>query len=151
MLQILYSLPLWTAKIAAMIIFSGILIIAWMLPYDFVMEGAPNEKRWRDLRIWATLLTAVQIIIYYIFQVTQFSFFSDCRDFTISLEIELFTPRSHLRKSKRIIASCFYNFHFILANISRSRVTHPNIAILLDYSEGAERLKNLSFHISFHI
>ncbi len=67
MIDTLYSLPLWYAKLAAMIIFGSMLVVAWFLPYDFIIKGAPNRKRWRDLRIWATLLTVVQCVIYYIF------------------------------------------------------------------------------------
>ncbi|MDH7552890.1 MAG: hypothetical protein QHH74_04470 [Spirochaetota bacterium] len=67
MTEILYSLPLWYAKVTAMLIFLGMLIVAWLLPYNFVVQGAPDKKRWRDLRLWATLLTIVQLFIYYIF------------------------------------------------------------------------------------
>ncbi|MEW6527988.1 MAG: hypothetical protein AB1444_15130 [Spirochaetota bacterium] len=67
MAEILYSLPLWNAKIVAMIIFACMLVVAWLLPYDFIIKGAPDRKRWRDLRLWATLLTIVQLVIYYIF------------------------------------------------------------------------------------
>ncbi len=67
MIEYIYSLPLVYAKISAMIIFLSMLAVAWFLPLNFIIQGAPDTKRWRDLRIWATLLTAVQIIIYYIF------------------------------------------------------------------------------------
>ncbi|HOJ30361.1 MAG TPA: hypothetical protein PL059_14950 [Spirochaetota bacterium] len=67
MTEILYSLPLWYAKVTAMLIFLGMLVVAWLLPYNFVVQGAPDKKRWRDLRLWATLLTIVQLFIYYIF------------------------------------------------------------------------------------
>ncbi len=67
MLDTLYSLPLWYAKLSAMIIFGSMLVVAWLLPYDFIIQGAPDKKRWRDLRIWATILTVIQGVIYYIF------------------------------------------------------------------------------------
>ncbi|HXK65589.1 MAG TPA: hypothetical protein PK348_04925 [Spirochaetota bacterium] len=67
MTEILYSLPLCYAKVTAMLIFLGMLVVAWLLPYNFVVQGAPDKKRWRDLRLWATLLTIVQLFIYYIF------------------------------------------------------------------------------------
>lgn len=67
MIEILSSLPLWYAKVSAMIIFVSMLFVAWLLPYDFIIKGAPDKKRWRDLRIWATLLTLLQCVIYYIF------------------------------------------------------------------------------------
>ncbi len=67
MTEIIYSLPLMYAKIAAMFIFLIMVAVAWLLPYDFVIKGAPDRKRWRDLRLWATLLTIIQLVIYYIF------------------------------------------------------------------------------------
>ena len=67
MIDSIYSLPLVYAKIAAIIIFLVMVVVAWLLPYEFVIQGAPTTKRWRDLRIWATLLTAIQLVIYYIF------------------------------------------------------------------------------------
>ncbi len=67
MAECIYSLPLVYAKIAAIIIFLSMVAVAWLLPYEFVVKGAPDTNRWRDLRIWATLLTAIQLVIYYIF------------------------------------------------------------------------------------
>ncbi|TAL30649.1 MAG: hypothetical protein EPN93_19435 [Spirochaetes bacterium] len=63
----IHGLPLWTAKIGAGIFFLSILVIAWIMPLEFVFHGAPDRARWRDLRIWATILVAVQCILYYIF------------------------------------------------------------------------------------
>lgn len=60
-------LSLTYAKIIAIVIFLFLLLITWLLPYDFILMGAPDRKRWRDLRLWATLLTALQIVIYYLF------------------------------------------------------------------------------------
>jgi len=65
--NVLSTLPLWYAKIAAMGIFLGVLLVAWLLPRSFVLTGAPDAKAWRDLRIWATILTAIQLIMYCIF------------------------------------------------------------------------------------
>lgn len=67
MIETINSLPLWYAKIAAMVIFIAMLAVAWLLPFDFIIQGAPDKKRWRDLRIWATILTALQLVIYVIF------------------------------------------------------------------------------------
>ena len=32
-----------------------------------VLEGAEDNHAWRDLRIWATVLIMVQLLIYYLF------------------------------------------------------------------------------------
>lgn len=63
----IHLLPPWLAKLGAMAIFGGVLVFTWTLPRDFVLAGAPDNARWRDLRIWATALLAFQAIIYYVF------------------------------------------------------------------------------------
>ena len=64
MFDFIHTWPLWYAKIGAAVLFLIILIAAWMIPRDFIFQGAPDEKPWRDLRIWATLLIVLQGIIY---------------------------------------------------------------------------------------
>lgn len=39
-------------------------IWAWTFKHDYIMEGAPSQGRWRDLRIWAVILMAAQTILY---------------------------------------------------------------------------------------
>ncbi len=63
----IHALPLWTAKVGAILLFAGVLAMVWSLPKDFVYFGAPDRGRWRDLRVWATVLLAVQCGIYYVF------------------------------------------------------------------------------------
>jgi hypothetical protein len=63
----IHTLPLWCAKAGAFLLFGGVLVFVWRLPADFVFNGSPDRARWRDLRIWATVLTAIQFILYYIF------------------------------------------------------------------------------------
>ncbi len=47
--------------------FGLVLLLTWTLPTRFVWSGAPDRSRWRDLRIWATILTGIQMILYAIF------------------------------------------------------------------------------------
>ncbi|MGV7927879.1 MAG: hypothetical protein AB2L13_03060 [Spirochaetota bacterium] len=63
----IHGLPLWTAKLGAVLLFAGVLATVWSLPKEFVYFGAPDRARWRDLRVWATVLLAVQCGIYYVF------------------------------------------------------------------------------------
>ncbi len=60
----LAGLSLVWGKIVAVIAFVGIAIWAWMRPKSFIFQGAPDSHRWRDLRVWASILIAVQIVIY---------------------------------------------------------------------------------------
>ena len=64
MMQWLYSLPLWWAKVVTVVLFGGILVWVWFVPNSFIFRGAPDKKRWRDVRIWATVLMLIQIAIY---------------------------------------------------------------------------------------
>jgi hypothetical protein len=63
----IHALPLWSAKIGAAMLFSGVLLFIWNLPADFIYHGAPDRARWRDLRLWATILLLLQGVLYIIF------------------------------------------------------------------------------------
>ena len=63
----LTGLPLWWGKVVAVVFFVGITIWAWRRQRSFIFEGAPDNSRWRDLRIWASLLMGIQIVIYLAF------------------------------------------------------------------------------------
>lgn len=67
MLDFVYNLPLYSAKIAAAVIFGLILLLIWSLPEKFVWSGSVDRAKWKDLRLWATLLTAIQMALYWIF------------------------------------------------------------------------------------
>ena len=60
----LASLPLFWGKVIAVIAFIGIMIWAWRRPKSFIYQGAPDVAGWRDLRVWASILMIVQIVIY---------------------------------------------------------------------------------------
>lgn len=67
MFEWIHMLPVWTAKIGAVTLFGGVIVFTWTLPKDFIYLGAPDGARWRDLRIWATVLVVFQIVIYFVF------------------------------------------------------------------------------------
>ncbi len=66
-MDFVHSLPLWTAKIGAVVLFLIVLVATWFIPKSFIFQGAPDKKPWRDLRIWATVLILIQFVIYAIF------------------------------------------------------------------------------------
>ncbi|MCP2604926.1 hypothetical protein NLC29_02090 [Candidatus Aminicenantes bacterium AH-873-B07] len=61
------NIPLFWGKIVATLFFGGVIIWAWFRPKSYIFEGAPDKRIWRDLRIWATFLLIIQIILYLIF------------------------------------------------------------------------------------
>ncbi|MCK4304619.1 MAG: hypothetical protein KAY24_10320 [Candidatus Eisenbacteria sp.] len=58
------DIPLFWAKILGTIFFVSVIIWALMRPKEYIFRGAPDRKRWRDLRIWAAVILVVQIILY---------------------------------------------------------------------------------------
>ncbi len=60
----LAGIPLGWGKVIAIIAFAAIAIWAWMRPRNFIYEEAPDQSRWRDLRIWTSVLMVIHIIIY---------------------------------------------------------------------------------------
>lgn len=64
MYEWLARLPLYWGKVAAVVGFIGMIIWAWLRPKSFIIHDAPDNNMWRDLRIWATVLMIIQIILY---------------------------------------------------------------------------------------
>jgi len=67
MIQWIIQLPLYWAKICAAVLFIIIIIVVWSLPRHFIYQGSPDGRKWRDLRIWATILILLQLVLYAIF------------------------------------------------------------------------------------
>jgi hypothetical protein len=63
----LFSIPLFWGKIFAVIFFVGMAVWAWFRPRKYIYEDSPDDKRWRDLRIWATVLLSLQVVLYVVF------------------------------------------------------------------------------------
>ena len=64
----LTGLPIGWANTITMLLFGVLLLILWSFPLQFILRDAPDQKRWRDIRIWATLLIFVQLGIYAVFR-----------------------------------------------------------------------------------
>ncbi len=63
----LTGLPLaWANYISiAGFIFLGVLV--WLIPKRLIYAEARDHSRWRDIRVWATVLIALQLSIYAVF------------------------------------------------------------------------------------
>ncbi len=68
MIEWLSKIPLGWGKIITIAGFAGIVVWVWIRPKIFILEGAPDDKWWRDLRIWASVAMGVQIVLYMIFR-----------------------------------------------------------------------------------
>ena len=58
------ALPLWSARIAVALLLILPAAAVWRLSRDWVLRGAPDGARWRDLRIWAALFIVPYLVIY---------------------------------------------------------------------------------------
>jgi len=58
------SLPMGVAMVCALGLYAIAVVWVWTLPREFVFRGAVNEKPWRDLRIWATLVVIPYVVVY---------------------------------------------------------------------------------------
>ena len=58
------ALPLWSARIAVALLLILPAVAVWRLSRDWVLRGAADGARWRDLRIWAALFVVPYLAIY---------------------------------------------------------------------------------------
>ena len=65
--SVVADLPVWWANAITAVLFVGISVAVFTVPKSNVLRGAPDQARWRDIRLWAVALVIVQLIIYAIF------------------------------------------------------------------------------------
>jgi hypothetical protein len=53
------------ARTLFLVFFLLILIGVWLLPKDYIFRGAPDQARWRDLRLWALVLVIIHAFVYW--------------------------------------------------------------------------------------
>ena len=58
------SLPMSAAMVCAIGLYAVAVLWVWGLRRELVFRGAPDKKRWRDLRIWATLVVIPYVAVY---------------------------------------------------------------------------------------
>jgi hypothetical protein len=63
----LVAIPLWMVKAGVIALFLALAIWALTMPRQYVFLGAPDQARWRDVRIWAVIVIGLEIIPYLFF------------------------------------------------------------------------------------
>ena len=58
------ALPLWSARVAVALLLVLPAVAGWRLSRDWVLRGAPDRAKWRDLRVWAALFILPYLAIY---------------------------------------------------------------------------------------
>ena len=61
------SLDVVWANYLSMLGFVFLLVIVWLIPRRLIYAGAHDQARWRDIRIWATVLIGIQLTLYAVF------------------------------------------------------------------------------------
>lgn len=61
------GLPPWAGSACAVGLFAAAAVWVLFLRREFVYRGAPDQSRWRDLRLWAILALVPYVVIYVTF------------------------------------------------------------------------------------
>lgn len=67
MVEWIEGISLGWGKVMAAVFFVGMIIWAWFRPRSYIYAEAPDQKGWRDLRMWATVFLGIQVILYMVF------------------------------------------------------------------------------------
>lgn len=67
MTNLLSQIPLPWVTVLIQAIFLGLIVFVWLIPKEYIFASSPDNKIWRDLRIWATLAAIIEGSIYLIF------------------------------------------------------------------------------------
>ena len=67
MIEWLDSAPVWWANVLTQVLFVLIALAVFIVPKRVFMADAPDQSRWRDVRLWAVALVLVQLGIYALF------------------------------------------------------------------------------------
>lgn len=62
------GLDLWWAAALISLLYAALL--AWVVtrPREVVLGGAPDRRRWRDLRLWIVPLILAQVVLHWLFR-----------------------------------------------------------------------------------
>ena len=63
----LESLPTSWANYLSMAGFLLLAVLVWRIPRHLIYANAPDNRRWRDIRIWASILITIQLCLYWLF------------------------------------------------------------------------------------
>jgi hypothetical protein len=67
MIQWLQSMPAEWGNYVSMLLFCGLGVLVWCIPFSNIVAGLAEPKKWQDIRVWAMVLIILQLGIYTIF------------------------------------------------------------------------------------
>ena len=62
------DLPVVWANYASISGFILLAVLVWLIPKKLIYAQAPDQARWRDIRLWASILILMQVTLYVLFQ-----------------------------------------------------------------------------------
>jgi len=66
-LGVLGLIPLGGVKVIVALWFAFLVGIGFKLPKSYIFEGTPDQHWWRDVRYWALIVIALELIPYLYF------------------------------------------------------------------------------------
>ena len=60
----LSDLPVAWANYLSILGFLILGTLVWLVPRKVIFSEAPDQSRWRDMRLWASILIAMQLVLY---------------------------------------------------------------------------------------
>lgn len=67
LMGVIAAIPLWGVRAVVIATFIGMAVWAMSLPRAYAFKGAPAEKWYYDVRLWAVLVLACEILPYVFF------------------------------------------------------------------------------------
>ena len=61
------DLPVVWANYISIVGFIFLGILVWAIPKRLIYTDASDQAKWRDIRVWATVLISFQVILYLVF------------------------------------------------------------------------------------
>lgn len=65
--RVLDGAPAWVGQACAVSLFAVVALWVLTLKREYVFQGAPNQSRWCDLRLWAWLAMVPFVVVYLFF------------------------------------------------------------------------------------
>ena len=61
------DLPVAWANCLSILGFLFLAVVVWVIPRKIIYHDAPDNARWRYVRIWANVLITMQLFLYAVF------------------------------------------------------------------------------------
>ena len=62
------ELPVVWANYVSISGFVLLSVLVWLIPKKLIYAQAPDQAKWRDIRLWASALILLQVTLYVLFQ-----------------------------------------------------------------------------------